>query len=217
MKSFPHDSVNHDRLYSASDFRDFFTPLVSNGIFANPANSCMVMAGGDRKVTVKTGRCFINGCVGYMDGTEVFEVPSADAYLPRYDLIAIRFDLEARDIHTEFIKGTPAANPEYPKFERSVLKYDLALAAVKTVPTEYDIKQSDITDLRFNTDYCGIVSGLVRITDTSDLFAQYQKCWDDFVAQLGNNDHVTIDTADTVARRMIKETRVRIGTSINVL
>lgn len=218
MKSFPHDSVNHDRLYSASDFRDYFTPFVNNGVFAEPANSCMVMAvGSDRKVVVKAGRCFINGCVGYTDGTEVFIIPSSDMYLPRYDIIAARFDLEERDIHIAVIKGTPAEEPEYPLLERTPLKYDLALAAVSSLPTKYDVLQSNITDLRFDADYCGIVSGLVRITDTTDLFAQYQKTWDDFVAQLGNDEHITIDTADSKARQLIKGMKVRMGTSINVL
>ena len=201
MKSFPHDSVNHDRRYSASDFRDFFTPFLTNGVFVNPANSCMVMAvGSDRKVVVKAGRCFINGCVGYTDGTETFDIPSADMYLPRFDLIVARLDLDARDIHLAIIKGTPSDTPEYPKFERNGVKYDLVLAAVKSVPSEYDITQSDIVDLRFYTDYCGIVSGLVRLTDTTDLFAQYQKTWDDFVSKLGKDDHITIDTADRKAR-----------------
>ncbi len=218
MKSFPHDSVNHDRLYSASDFRDYFSPFVNNGVFANPANSCMVIAvGSDRKVVVRAGRCYINGCVGYTDGTEVFNIPSADMYLPRYDFIVVCFDLIKRDIHLDIVKGTPGEEPEYPQLERTSLKHELALAAIKSVPTEYDITQNDIIDLRFDANYCGIVSGLVRITDTSDLFAQYQKCWDDFVAQLGNNDHITIDTADSKARRMIKEMKVRNGTSINVL
>lgn len=218
MKSFPHDSVNHDRLYSASDFRGFFTPFVNNGVFANPANSCMVAAvGSARNVVVRAGKCFINGCVGYTDGTEVFEIPAADMYMPRYDVIAARLDLEKRDIHIEIIKGVPSETPEYPQMERTGVKYDLALAAVKSVPAAYAISQSDITDLRFDSNYCGIVNGLVKITDTTELFAQYQKCWDDFIAGLGADDRVTIDTADSKARRMIKETRIRVGSSINVL
>lgn len=218
MKSFPHDSVNHDRLYSASDFRGFFMPFVSNGVFANPANNCMVTAvGSDRKVVVKAGRCYINGCVGYTDGTEEFVIPSSDLYLPRYDFLVARLDLEARDIHLAVIKGTPGEEPEYPELERTSLRYDLALAAIKSVPTEYEILQSDITDLRFDADYCGVVSGLVRMIDTTELFAQYQKCWDDFVAQLGDDSHITINTADSLARQMIKEMKIRNGTSINVL
>ncbi len=211
MDSFPHDSVNHDRLYSASDFRDYFTPFVNNGIFAEPANSCMVMAvGSDRKVVVKAGRCFINGCVGHTDGTERFIIPASDIYLARYDLIVVRFDLEERDMHIELIKGEPSTEPVYPKIERSALKYDIALAAIKSVPTEYDISQSDITDLRFDMNYCGIVSGLVRITDTTDLFAQYQEIWDKFVAQLGADDRITINTADIKARKNIMSVKVQL-------
>ena len=113
MKSFPHDSRDHDRVYSSSDFRDYFIPFVTNGIFANPANSCMVMAGETgRIVTVKAGRCFINGCVGYTDGTETILIPSADMYFPRYDLITVRLDLERRDIHINLIQGTPKEDPE---------------------------------------------------------------------------------------------------------
>ena len=218
MDSFPHDSVNHDRLYSAADFREYFTPLVKNGVFANPANSCMVIASGDdRSVTVKKGRCFINGCIGYTDGTEKLTIPSSDPYYERYDLVVTRLDLESRDIHIELIKGTPSSAPEYPAIMRTSLKYDIALAAIKSSPTSYEITQGDITDLRQNDEYCGIVSGLININDTSDLFAQYEYIWQKFVEQLGENDHVTIVVRDDKARKMIKETRVRIGTSINVL
>ena len=218
MKSFPHDSVNHDRLYSASDFRNYFIPFVKNGVFADPADSCMVVSlDKDRSVVIKSGRCFINGCVGYTDGTETMNVPSPDPYYPRYDLITARLDLESRDIHIELIKGTTSETTEYPSFVRTSLKYDIVLAAIKSSPTSYEITQSDITDLRFNSEYCGIVSGLININDTSELFAQYDRIWQDFVNQLGNDDHVTIDTIDSKARQMINETRVLIGSSLNIL
>ena len=218
MKSFPHDSVNHDRLYSASDFRDFFKPFVRNGVFADPANSCMVISSDkDRSVVIKSGSCFINGCVGYADGTETLTIPSPDPYYPRYDIVAARLDLESRDIHIELIIGTSSETPEYPSIMRTSLKYDLALAAIKSSPTSYEITQGDITDLRFDSTYCGIVSGLININDTSDLFAQYERVWQDFVAQLGDNDHVTIDTMDSKARQMINEARFRMGASMNLL
>lgn len=210
MKSFPHDSVNHDRLYSASDFRDFFIPFVTNGVFVNPANSCMVTSlNRDRSVVINSGRCYINGCVGYTDGTETLIIPSSDMYNSRYDIVAARLDLEKRDIHLELITGTPDENPEYPPILRTELKWDLALAAIKSSPFAYEITQADITDLRFNLDYCGIVSGLITLTDTTGLFSQYEQAWIDFVSQLGENDHVTINTIDPTARRMANENRIR--------
>lgn len=206
MKSFPHDSVEHDRLYSAGDFRDYFMPLVGNGIFAEPANSCMaIVSGSDRTITIKSGRCFINGCVGYTDGTEKINIPSADAYQPRYDIIVLRLDLNKRDIHLDIVNGSPSENPEYPSVERTALKYDLAIAAVKSLPTAYAITQSDITDLRFNTDYCGIVTGKINTISTTNLFAQYQSAWNDFIKQLGESDNVTINTEDITGRKLISE------------
>lgn len=218
MKSFPHDSVEHDRCYSASDFRDYFTPFVGNGVFYDPSDSCMATASGNnRTITIKSGKCFINGCVGYTDGTEKISIPSADSYLPRYDIIVLRLDLDKRDIHIELITGTPSENPEYPSIERSALKYDLAIAAVKSLPTAYALTQADITDLRYNSECCGVVATLINTINTTNLFAQYQAAWNDFIKSLGESDNVTIDTEDVKSHRMIKETRLRVNSSINIL
>ena len=193
MNSFPHDSVNHDRTYSSADFRNYFLPLVRNGVFADPADSCMVIAiNNNRKVNIRAGRCYINGCIGYADGTETVEIPLPDDNYPRYDIIAARLDLVNRDIHIELIKGTPSGSPMYPELSRTSLKYDLGLAAIKSVPSSYDITQDVITDLRFDTNYCGVVTGIIDTINTTDLFAQYDARWDMLMAGFAGDETAII-------------------------
>lgn len=217
MKSFPHDSVEHDRLYSSEDFRSYFSPFVSNGVFANPTNSCMVYPQSGMVVAVKPGKCFINGCVGTSLGQDTVTLDISTSNYSRYDLITLRLDFTERDIHVNVIKGTPAVTPVYPSMVRNSNIYDIAIAAIKIDPNTYIIGQSNITDLRFNKYYCGIVANLIGALDTTDLFAQYNAVFNSIIESLGESDHITINIEDLLARQIARRNRMVINSNINTI
>ena len=60
MRSGFFNSIDGDRKYDADDISNYFLKLISNGVFATPANSMQIQAAGGMKVKVTPGWAFIN-------------------------------------------------------------------------------------------------------------------------------------------------------------
>ncbi len=168
------NSVNGDRKYDASRFAEYFASFIGNGVFPNPSDGLQVMANDDMTVTVKAGKCWINGYIMINDDDYILEIEPADGVLNRIDRVVARYDVVDREIRLEVKKGTFASNPVAPNLQRDADAYELALADVYIAAGAVSITQANITDLRLNSELCGIVHGTVEQVDTTTLFAQYQ-------------------------------------------
>ncbi len=193
------DSTNHDRLYSSADFAAYFKQFIGNGVFYNPSSSLQVAADSGLTVKVNVGSCFINGYCGRMTAAETVTLSEGGA-ADRYDLITARLDFVARDIHIEVIEGDAAEGAAYPELVRNASFYDIALAAVRVAKNAISISQADITDTRFDTALCGIVTGVVDTIDTSELFAQYQAAWNLLMQSFSGDEQAIINAYDNLNR-----------------
>ncbi len=193
------DSTNHDRLYSSADFAAYFKQFIGNGVFYNPSSSLQVAADSGLTVKVNVGSCFINGYCGRATAAETVTLSEGSA-ADRYDLITARLDFISRDIHIEVIEGDAAEAAAYPELVRNASFYDIALAAVKVAKNAISISQTDITDTRFDTALCGIVTGVVDTIDTSELFAQYQAAWDLLMQSFSGDEQAIINAYDNLNR-----------------
>lgn len=200
-------SKNGDRKYSAEDFTAFFKDFFTNGIVADDASYLQVRADNGFGVKVKKGTCYIDGKFYRPTSDQVLTISESDVTYDRIDLIAVRCDYAERRVHLKILKGTATANPKVPTLQRNSDRYDLGLAAVRIKANALEITDADITDLRFDNAYCGIVRSNIDYISTTDLFAQYQAAWNDFIAQLGESDHVTINTEDAESKRQIANIR----------
>lgn len=205
MQSGFFDAINFDKKYNSADFSRFWTLFIRNGVFADPASGMQVYSKGGLVLGVKPGNCFINGRAGYAGGDDSITLDYGDEGVYRYDAVVARLDLAAsvRDIHIDIIRGDDAesfAEAVKPLPIRDGLKYDLILAYIAVSEGASAITDADIIDTRFDRSVCGIATGLVDNIDTTELFAQYQASWDNFIKNLGESDHITIDTADHKAR-----------------
>ncbi|MDE6763112.1 MAG: hypothetical protein K2J73_05485 [Oscillospiraceae bacterium] len=160
-----------DRKYSAEDWADYFRQFIGNGVYANPAISMQVQAAGKLTVRIAAGSCFINGYVGYSDGSDVLKLKYGGTY-PRIDRIVIRLDMTTRSIYPAVIMGNEAETPSPPDIIRKSSVYDLCAAEITVGANVTEIRQSDIKDMRFDTDVCGIVAGLIDQIDTDDYISQ---------------------------------------------
>ena len=168
------NSINGDRKYGAERFAEYFASFIGNGVFPNPGNGLQVMANNDMTVTVKAGRAWINGYILINDDDYTLTLDPADGVLSRIDRIVVRYDIADREIRLEVKKGAFASSPVAPALQRDVDAYELGLADIAVNAGAVSINQADITDLRMNANYCGIVKGLVDQIDTTDLFAQFE-------------------------------------------
>ena len=117
IKSGFYDSINHDRLYGADDFSDYFEGLISDGIYAGIGKEFRVFADGSTMVVkVDTGRAkILNKYVRNTDILEV-EIDAADSENPRWDAVCVSVNLDEayRNGYIDVHKGTPAADPQRP-------------------------------------------------------------------------------------------------------
>lgn len=206
-----------DVLYGPDDFTGYFRDFYSNGITGDDTQKMQVYATSGLYLKVNPGIAYIDGHFFKPETDTELKLAGSDTEYNRIDIIIIRCDYVENKVYLKVITGTPSAIPQMPAFKRNADCYDLVLCSIFVKANASEISQSDITDLRFNTDYCGIVTGKINTISTTNLFAQYQAAWNDFIKQLGESDNVTINTEDVKSRRMIKETRLRINSSINIL
>lgn len=167
-------SVNGDRKYTSTFFAEYFASFIGNGVFPNPSTNTQVVADGGMNVSVQQGKAWIDGYILYVDNPQSLALDTGNNLLPRIDKIVIRLDKINREIVLAVKKGTPATNPTAPSLQRDGDMHELGIANIRVDREASTITQSDITDLRLNSNECGIVRGTVEEIDTTTLFNQYQ-------------------------------------------
>lgn len=178
------DSVDGDRKYSASDIGEYFLKLISNGVFATPANAMQVKATtpASMNVSVTAGWAFIN--CKYLHNTAAYPltITAADQAYPRIDRVVMQMNpaLDTRACTIYVKTGQASASPTAPSLTRvSGGTWELSLAQIYVAAGATSISQANITDERANTSVCGYVTGLIDQIDTTDLFAQYDAAFDE--------------------------------------
>ena len=175
-----------DRAEEASFFAKYFSQFISNGVFPNPSTNMQVLADTGMQVKVSIGTCFINGYMGWVENAETFTIEESDTQA-RIDRLVARLDFDNREIQCYVKKGTAAGNPVAPVLQRDYDMYEIGLADIRVNANAIEIKQENITDLRLNTDLCGIVAVPLQHVDTTTLFNQYQD-WLANVTEQGEED-----------------------------
>ena len=164
-----------DRSYEATDFANYYANLIGNGVFANPTNQLQVYADTENtnSVKVKSGNAYINGYWYKLseDMTIKFEVNSSST--PMWYGLNLQLNLTTREISIIVVSYPKSNTKPEPVVSRTDKIYELCLAQIKVKQGERYIQNSDIYDLRFNENYCGIVAGLIKQISTENLFSQY--------------------------------------------
>lgn len=167
------NSVNGDRRYKADFFAEYFSSFIANGVFPNPSTGLQVIANDDMTVTLKPGKAWINGYYLSNDADYTLQLDVADGVLNRIDRIVLQLNYSNREILPVVKKGTFASSPVAPSLQRDADAYEIALADVFINKGAVSISQANITDLRLNSELCGIVHGAVNQVDTTTIFNQY--------------------------------------------
>ena len=169
-----------DRAENAEFVSKIFSALVTNGVYADPADNFAVRASSGMNITVKAGRGFVNGRFAWTEQDTTLTLSTANSALSRIDAVVLRLSMTDRTISLAIKAGTPASSPFTPSLTRTADIYELRLANISVGAGAKAIKQADITDTRYDTTQCGIVTGMIDQIDTTSLFAQYDdqfKTW----------------------------------------
>jgi len=166
------NSVAGDRKYTAEDFANFFSSLLTNGVHPNPSTNLQVISNNNMTVTFKPGKAWINGHIYINTDDLILNIDVADGILKRIDRVVIQLSKINREIKAKVKKGTLASFPVAPVLQRDADIYELGIADISISNGAVSIAQVNIVDLRMNTTYCGWANSLIQ-ADTTAIFNQY--------------------------------------------
>jgi len=184
MLSFPFDSrvtysggiPTYDRAVSSQPLRKLLNDLFTTGVMPNPSTCFQVSAGEEgMTVSVSAGYAVINGGLMQEEETRILEVGAADLVNDRIDTVVLRWNenVDVREADLYIVAGTPSSEPVRPELTRSGSVYEIGLADLFIAHGTTSMSNERITDTRYESERCGIVSS-VSEWDTTTIYQQVQ-------------------------------------------
>lgn len=171
LETYPLDNVD----YSAED-AELFHCTRSSGIYANDDFDYSV-TGADNTITIGVGLGWIrnskfSGKVVALKAAMTLDMGLPDAVYPRIDAVVIQFDANKNGTEIVVKRGVAASAPAAPAISKTESLYELHLYHVRREPGASAVSVSNITDLRLDPNYCGLMADSVTQIDTAAISAQ---------------------------------------------
>lgn len=178
------NSVDHDRLYDATDISRLFDGLIRDGIFASIGDCFVVKQSNQMNVTVGTGRAWFNHTWSYNDALYPVTIPPSEILMDRIDAIVLEINsVEAvRANSIKLIKGTPSSTPTKPSLTNANEVHQYPLAYVKVGKEVTSIRQADIENC-VGTSVCPFVTGILEVISIEQLIPQWKDILNRFVEE----------------------------------
>lgn len=178
------NSVDHDRLYDATDISRLFDGLIRDGIFASIGDCMVVKQSNQMNVTVGTGRAWFNHTWSYNDALYPVTIPPSEILMDRIDAIVLEINsVEAvRANSIKLIKGTPASTPTKPALTNTKEVHQYPLAYVTVGKEVTSIRQADIENC-VGTSACPFVTGILEVISIEQLIPQWKDILNRFVEE----------------------------------
>ena len=178
------NSVDHDRLYDATDISRLFDGLIRDGIFASIGDCMVVKQSNQMNVTVGTGRAWFNHTWSYNDALYPVTIPPSEILMDRIDAIVLEINsVEAvRANSIKLIKGTPSSTPTKPALTNTKEVHQYPLAYVTVGKEVTSIRQADIENC-VGTSVCPFVTGILEVISIEQLIPQWKDILNRFVEE----------------------------------
>ena len=178
------NSVDHDRLYDATDISRLFDGLIRDGIFASIGDCMVVKQSNQMNVTVGTGRAWFNHTWSYNDALYPVTIPPSEILMDRIDAIVLEINsVEAvRANSIKLIKGTPSSTPAKPALTNTKEVHQYPLAYVTVGKEVTSIRQADIENC-VGTSVCPFVTGILEVISIEQLIPQWKDILNRFVEE----------------------------------
>jgi len=176
------DSLDSDRLYSASEMGSIFNGLITNGVYSEYLNALAPVANDTMFVTIGSGRAWFDETWTYNDADVDIEIATAEPALDRIDTIVLEVNrsVSVRENTIIVIEGTPGGSPVPPDLvdTAEIVQYPLVDVYVAAAVTE--IYTGDLT-IRIGTvdtpyishlwmpDAADDVKGIVELATTAEV------------------------------------------------
>ena len=173
--------------YSAED-AELFHCTRSSGIYANEDFDYSV-TGADNTITLGVGLAWLrnsrfSGKVAALKEALALDLGVPDAVYPRIDAVVIQFDANKNSTEIVVKQGTAASSPAAPDVSRTEVLYELHLYHVRREAGAAAVTVSNVTDLRLDPNYCGLMADPVTQIDTDAIAAQARALIEELHAEL---------------------------------
>lgn len=170
---FPFGSLSGDRKYGIAIWQKLLTKLVGSGVFMNElSDSFQVVPGTGMNIKIKTGFGMLDGIFTYSDADET-KTCSSVLGSARDDLVVVKADYVNRDPVFVIKSNVSKTNGLYP-VQRDGSAFEIALAVIHFQSNSSAVTADIIEDLRLDSNYCGVVQGLIQQVNTTTLYNQIQ-------------------------------------------
>ena len=175
LQCFPLDNTE----YEASALGAWFATR-TRGVLSSGDNFAVTASGTGMSVTLQPGYGWLRrnahwGTVVWMEEPETFILDPADGTLSRIDVIALRLDKDNNTAQPILRKGTFSNAPTFTAPVRDTHADEVYAASILVQPGAVKILQSEVTDLRLNETYCGIMRDGITGIPTAQLQEQAQQ------------------------------------------
>lgn len=165
----------YDRAITSAPLRKLIAKLLTDGILPNPSTNLQVEAGSGMNVVVNPGFAICAGGLKLEENQRTLAIQAADSNYDRIDTVVLRWnDNDSERICDLYIvEGIPAASPLRPELTRTESIWELGLADLFINKNYSAISNQRITDTRYESARCGIISAISEF-DTTTLYQQVQ-------------------------------------------
>ena len=171
LVTYPLDNTD----YSMEDAALFHCTRTT-GIYADNDFTFSV-SGADNTIALGVGIAWMRmsrfkGVVAALKTETAVNLGLPDPVYPRIDHVVIQYDANKNVTEIVVKNGTAASNPQPPERSTSEALYEIHLAEVRREPGATAVTARNVTDLRLNENYCGIMAESVTKVDTAAINAQ---------------------------------------------
>ena len=166
------DNPIYDNAADAEILQNLRQMEIKDGVYPDDSTYLQVMSNDDMTVSVKAGYAHVRGVQVWVREDVTLALTAADELVDRVDRVVLRLSLQNRNVTLTVKTGDTALT----RVEGQT--WELGLADIAVDHLNDTITQAEITDLRLDTNACGVVSGLMQV-DTQSIFNQYMVWWED--------------------------------------
>lgn len=141
----------------------------------NPSTNLQVSAGAGMKVNLYAGFAICNGCQKLQESNTTLDIATASAVNNRIDTVVLRLNDndDVRECEFYVLTGEAATTPVRPALTQTDSIWEIGLADILVKANSTQISNANITDTRYETARCGIISSISEF-DTTTLYQQIQ-------------------------------------------
>lgn len=148
----------------------------TSGIYAGD-DFAISLNGSDNTISIDVGLAWMhlsrfNGVAVALKGKTFMDMGLPDSVYSRIDALVLQFDANKNGAELVVKKGSASSNPQPPAVSRTEALYELHLIHVRRTPGAAYITAADVTDLRMDAKYCGLMADAVTKVDTAAINAQ---------------------------------------------